>query len=141
MTPIASHLPEQTDDIYRPTTSPGNDTRLQLVPASTTTKANGANSNDLRLCRPQEWQAQKCSPSPPNEREPSITGKLQQNKPKSPLLRLAPSTSRGEHRSARAASPTRTTNRGEHRSARAATKRTNKLRGRFQRQHQYYHHS
>jgi hypothetical protein len=32
---------------------------LQLVPASTTTKANGANNNDLWICRPQEWEAQE----------------------------------------------------------------------------------
>jgi hypothetical protein len=99
---IDSHLPEY------PTRQRS---RLQLV-ASTTTKANRANINEFAGCRPQEWQAQECDPSPPtttnrgrtqecqsrknttiNEREPSITGR-----------NYTVGTNRGEHhRSARAA--------------------------------------
>jgi hypothetical protein len=52
MTPIDSHLPEHPSDASsRPTTFylQGNDARLQLVPASTTTKANRANSDFVAL--------------------------------------------------------------------------------------------
>jgi hypothetical protein len=64
-TPIDSHLPEHSTQL-RPTSTTNQATTLdlQLAPASTTAKANRAN-NDLRHCRPLEWQAQECDPSPP----------------------------------------------------------------------------
>jgi hypothetical protein len=68
---LDSHLPEQTDAsilicVLQQTTRQRS--RLQLV-ASTTTKANRANSESAATAEPQEWQAQECTISSTNMNE------------------------------------------------------------------------